>query len=117
MCLHGSRAEASDRMTRRKAIYRGLIDPKAGRLCDVPSTEQFGYYRSAIVPGYARSGGFESHEEAHRHLKAAFFELHPNDPRLPSMASMSEEECGRFLSYIIRECAEIGIEIEEPRKR
>jgi hypothetical protein len=90
---------------------------EAGRLVDVPRTAMFGYYRATIVPGYARAGGFESHEEAHEHLKAGFFWLTPGDPRIPSMASMSFEECDRYLHWIMRKCAEGGIPIEEPRPR
>lgn len=93
------------------------IDREVGRLTDVPTREQFGYYRSTIVPQYAEWAGFESHEEAHNHLKAGFFWLHPDDPRVPSMASMSFEECDRFLSWVVRECAERGFLFSEPRRK
>jgi hypothetical protein len=99
---------------------RRVVTPEdrlAGRLVDIPSRAQFGFYRRVIVPGYADYAGFESLEEAHNHLKAGFFWLHPDDPRIPSMASMSFEECDRFLHWVIRKLAEKGRVVEEPRPR
>lgn len=82
-----------------------------GRLLDIPTLQQFKFYRKVIVPRYAHKAGFESLEEAHNHLKAGFFWLHPDDPRVPSMASMSFEECDRFIMWSIRQLAEMGVVI------
>lgn len=100
-------------MTARRVLSR---DVEEARLFDVPTRAQFGYYRKVIVRGYAAYAGFESLEEAHRHLKAGFFELHPDDPRLPSMASMSFEECDRFLHWVGRKLAERSVDVDEWRR-
>jgi hypothetical protein len=89
-----------------------------GRLLDVPvTTQQHRWYRSKIVPAYANHAGFESLEEAHRAFKAGFFDLHPDDPDLPSMKSMSKEEATRFLDYVLRQAAEMRLVIEDPIPR
>lgn len=74
------------------------------------------YYRAAIVPGIRQHCGYESNHEAHTAIKAAFYGMHPDDPKLPSMAKMTQEEAGRFIDYALREAAELGLVLEDPRK-
>lgn len=76
---------------------------------------QHRYYRSTIVPAIAAHCGYESHQEAHSAIKAAFYGLDPNGP-LPSMADMSKEETMRFLDYALREAAEMSLVIDDPRR-
>lgn len=89
-----------------------------GRLLDVPvTTRQHRYYRKVILTEYAKHAGFESLEEAHRAFKAGFFGMHPDDPELPSMKSMTREEATRFLDYSLRQAAEMSLVIEDARPR
>jgi hypothetical protein len=82
-----------------------------------PTWNTHAYYRSSIVPAVRDYCGYERDTEAHRALMAGFYEMHPDDPDLPSMADMSQEESGRFIAYAHRQCAELGLILEDPRKR
>lgn len=82
-----------------------------------PSWNTHAYYRSTILPLMRESMGCVSDHEAHRQIKAAFFGLHPDDPKLPSMAKMSQDEAGRLIDYAIIQAAEMGIILPDARKR
>lgn len=77
---------------------------------------QHRYYRAAIVPAIASYCGYESHAEAHRAIKSAFYGIPPNDPNLPSMADMPKEECQRFMDFALRQAAELSLVIPDPRR-
>lgn len=72
------------------------------------------YYRGVIVPAVAAYCGYESHAEAHRAIKAGFYEMHPDSPSLPSMAGMSREEATRYIDYALRQAAEMQLVISDP---
>ena len=80
------------------------------------SLKKHGYYRAVLVPAMRKHVGFESDADAHRHNKAAFYGMSMEDPNLPSMASMTDEEAGRFLAYVTREAAEMGLVMRDPSK-
>lgn len=82
-----------------------------------PSLRTHGYYRSTIVPAIRENCGYLTDAEAHRGIKAAFFELHPDDPKLPSMGGMSQEESGRLIDFAIIQAAEMGVILPDPRPR
>jgi hypothetical protein len=82
-----------------------------------PSWRTHAFYRTAIVPAVRDYCGYERDTEAHRALKAGFYELHPDDPKLPSMADMSQEESGRFIEFAFRQCAELGLVLPDPARR
>ena len=77
------------------------------------TNNQHKFYRSVIVPRMAEYCGFESAEECHSAIKAAFY---GKDPRgeLPSMAAMSKEEASRFIEYAMRRAAEFGLVLPDP---
>ena len=78
------------------------------------SHKTHGYYRSVVVPAIRQHCGYISDAEAHRHIKSGFFELHPEDPKIPSMANMSQDEAGRLIDYAIVQAAELGLVIPDP---
>ena len=80
------------------------------------SLKQHGYYRKVIVPAIAEYSGYESHEEAHRAIKAAFYGVHPSDPKLPSMADMTCEEATRFIDFALRQAAEMSLVLHDPER-
>lgn len=75
---------------------------------------QHRYYRAVILPAIREYCGYESDALAHRALKAGFYDKHPDDPALPSMAAMSQDEASRFMEYALREAAEMGCVIADP---
>lgn len=81
-----------------------------------PSWVTHAYYRKALLPIIAEEViGCERTCEAHDQLKAGFYGLDPRGP-LPSMREMPQEEAGRFLDWVIRECAERGIVLPDPER-
>lgn len=76
--------------------------------------QQFRYYWGVIVPAIANHCGYLKTKEAHRALKASFYEMHPDSPDLPSMARMSREEATRFMEYARMEAAGFGLDIRDP---
>lgn len=72
------------------------------------------YYRKIIVPAIREYCGHESDDDAHKSLKAGFYDLHPADPKMPSMAEMSQEEASRFLEYALRQAAEMSLVLPDP---
>ncbi len=74
------------------------------------------YYRKAIVPAIREYCGYENDHAAHRAIKAGFFGMHPDDPALPSMAGMTQEEAGRLIDYALREAAEMSLVLPDPRR-
>lgn len=73
-----------------------------------------GYYRGVVLPLMAEHCGYESHQEQHEALKAAFDGKDPREKQR-SMAEMKPEERRRFIDYAIRQAAELGLVIPEPR--
>jgi hypothetical protein len=82
-----------------------------------PSWATHAYYRASIVPALREECGYISDAECHRHIKAGFFEMDPRDPNLPSMAAMSQDEANRLIEFAWIQAGELGIRLEEPRKR
>lgn len=84
------------------------------KLGDTPSVATHRYYRAVVVPALRDHCGYESDADAHNAIKAAFFR---KDPRgeLPSMGDMSQEEACRLIDYAIRESAEMGLVLPDPR--
>ena len=78
------------------------------------SARQHRYYRHVVLPALQEYMGYESEYEAHRAVKAGFYGMREDDPRLPSMAHMTKEEASRFLWFAIRQAAEAGLQIQEP---
>lgn len=86
--------------------------------CERTSKERtFGYYWAAIVPVASRACGFEKHTEGHKHMMAGFFDMHMDDPNLPSFGAMPEEERTRYIDWVIRQLAEMDCEVPEPIRR
>ncbi len=83
---------------------------------DRPTWATHAYYRTAIVPAIREECGYITDAEAHRAIKGGFYEMHPDDPRLPSMAKMSQEEAGRLIEYAIVQAAEMHIVLKDPRR-
>ena len=81
-----------------------------------PTHSQHKYYRAVILPLIREHIGCESDAEAHRQVKAAFFGMHPDDPKLPSMAAMTQDEASRLIDYALRQAAEMSIVIPSPRE-
>jgi hypothetical protein len=88
------------------------------------SNAQHRYYRGVMLPILRAECGFERDEDAHKHNIAAFYAFELGDPtinmqdkRLPSMADMSHEEAGRFISYLLRIADEAGWRIPGPREK
>ena len=77
------------------------------------TNSQHAYYRGVIVPAMARYCGYESNEECHHAIKAAFFGRDPRES-LPSMANMPREEASRLIDYAIRRAAEFGLVLPDP---
>ena len=61
----------------------------------------------------ARYCGYESNEECHPSVEAAFFGKDPREA-LPSMANMQREEASRLIDYAIRRAAEFGLVLPDP---
>lgn len=72
------------------------------------------YYRAVIVPAIREYCGYISDAEAHRHIKAGFFEMDPRDPKLPSMGQMSQEEATRLIEYALQKAAELSLVLPDP---
>lgn len=87
--------------------------PDAGEI-DKPANPN-GYYRGVVLPLMAEHCGYESHQEQHEDIKAAFYGVTPGE-KTKSMAAMTREERSRFIDYAIRQAAEMGIVIPEPRR-
>lgn len=81
----------------------------------VISAQSHRYYRGVIMPAIREYCGYESDALAHRALKSGFFDKHPDDPALPSMAAMSQDEASRFMEYALRQAAEMGCVIADPQ--
>ena len=79
-----------------------------------PSLRTHRYYRSVVVPAIRQHCGYISDAEAHRHNKSGFFELHPEDPKMPSMANMSQEQASRLIEYAINQAEELGLVLPDP---
>lgn len=86
------------------------LDKKISHACH-------GYYRKVIVPAIRDHCGYEGDAEAHRALKAGFYDLHPFSPEMPSMADISQEEAGRFIDYALRQAAEMGLVLPDPARK
>lgn len=83
----------------------------------MPSLQTHRYYRQVIVPAIRDYCGYESDAHAHKAIKAGFFDMAPNDPRLPSMSDMSQEEAGRLIEYALRQAAELSLVLPDPVRR
>jgi hypothetical protein len=81
------------------------------------SLPQHRYYRGVILPAIREYSGYESDALAHRALKAGFYDRHPDDPTLPSMADMSQDEGSRFMEYCLRQAAEMGLALMDPEPK
>lgn len=73
------------------------------------------YYRAVVVPALRDHCGYESDAECHRAIKAAFFGVDPRNDTIRSMAAMSQDEASRMIDYAIRESAEMGLVLPDPR--
>jgi hypothetical protein len=82
-----------------------------------PSWKTHAYYRSKLLPLIREASGYITEAEAHRAVKAGFFEMHPDDPKLPSMGTMTQEEAGRLIDFAIIQAAEMGIILPDPERK
>jgi hypothetical protein len=82
-----------------------------------PSWATHAYYRDAILPLMREAMGCVTENEAHRQIKAGFFGMHPDDPELPSMGRMPQEQAGRLIEYAMIEAAQIGVILPDPRRK
>lgn len=81
-----------------------------------PSRRTHGYYRAVVVKGIRKYCGYSSDAEAHRAIKSSHFEMHPDDPNLPSMALLSQEDAALLIDHAIQKAAELGIYLPDPRE-
>jgi hypothetical protein len=67
-----------------------------------------------MLPAVREYCGYPTDWEAHRALKAGFYHMHPEDPRLPSMKRMTQEEASRFFLWVQMQAASMGLDIKDP---
>lgn len=104
---------------RARRIGEGLVrtrhsaPPDAGEIERAVTKEQRAYYFAVIIPAVESFGYTPA--QAHSAMKAAYFNMHPSDPKLPSLGKMSVEDAGKFMDFAIQSLAEMGKIVPEPR--